>query len=89
MAEPTANGNKTKARLKDDIRFVIFIFSFVAVALMWAVRLEGHVQALDVEVHEKGTSMRSDINGMAKQLNRIEKNQIILLHDAGLEPTKE
>ena len=89
MTENHTNGNKKSSKLKDDIRFVIFIFGFIAVALVWGVRLEGQVHALDTEVHEKGSTMRSDIDDVTDQLDRMEKNQAILLHDAGLEPVKE
>ena len=84
-----AQKNGVWSRMKDDIRFVIFLFGCISAVLVWGVRFESRVQALDVEVHEKGTVMRQDIDEISKQLDRIEDNQILLLHDAGLEPVRE
>ncbi len=73
---------------KSEIKFWLVLVGMALAATTKFTRLQSNVMALADEVHDKGATMRSDIESMSKQLNRMENNQILLMHEHGIAPTK-
>lgn len=90
------NGNVIK-KIREDVRFWIFIGGFFAIALIWAIRLEAQVNAMEQRTQEKGTELRKDVEDeilrskqtdreILEKLGKIEHNQIKIMAEFGIKP---
>ena len=80
--------DKVSSISRDDIKFWLFLIGAFMGIVVWGVRLEGVVSAMEREVRDKGGVIRSDVDALIVQLNRMERNQAIIMYKLGLEPAK-
>ena len=61
---------------RSDIRFWIFLISAVVLIVAWGVRLQTQVEAMNIEMHEKGGNMTATVKSIESRLLEIRESQI-------------
>jgi hypothetical protein len=81
---------KVKSITRDDIRWWAFLIALIVGVVIWGIRLEASVSALDEKTNSKGIQLRKDFeedHGLLMEINertiRMEENQMHILENLG------
>ena len=75
------NNNSTVKRIREDVRFWIFVGTLIVIPLMWGLRLEGKVNAME-------DKYETEIVEMAADIKLIKENQYLIVLELGLKPVR-
>lgn len=75
---------------KPEVKFWMALFAVVIGIVIWGVKLESKVEAMDATMWDKGGDLRQDMevgeSAILKQLDKLELNQQRIMVRLGIEP---